>query len=187
MKDNRPSSSVSFWTRQHITNHRSPIPQCKLMEHLATTKASLSNILHFLFIRTCEHFHESQCGVAEGSNQQEAKPGQQRFLLRDSNTEKHRDNLECSQKICTYRSGEYLLQPLRCRERLGFAPTEAVFKFIQRLPHGIGVGDLGVVHKRDVPDTPALRGDGRSGWVSGDTSQGFPHKSLEGFWSGPAS
>lgn len=50
------------------------------------------------------------------------------------------------------------MQPVRCRQGLGLPTRQAIFKFIQRLPHRVGVGDLGIVHKRDVSDAPTLQG-----------------------------
>lgn len=61
----------------------------------------------------------------------------------------------------TYHSRKYFLEPLCCSQGLGLATHQTIFKLIQRLPHRVGVGDLGIVHKCDMSDAPALHGDGR--------------------------
>lgn len=47
----------------------------------------------------------------------------------------------------------------------GLASSETVFKLVERLPHGIGVRDLGIVYKCDVSHSPSLENKGNT----------FPH------------
>lgn len=76
------------------------------------------------------------------------------------------ENLRRSQTASTYHSGEYFLEPVCCSQGLGLTTHQAIFKFIQRLPHRVGIGDLGIVHKCDVSDAPTLHGNRRSWCVS---------------------
>lgn len=71
-----------------------------------------------------------------------------------------------SRAVLTHHTGEDLGQSLHGSQGLGLPSSETVLKLVERLADRVGVRDLSVVHKRDVPDSPTLEDERRFTFTS---------------------
>lgn len=66
-----------------------------------------------------------------------------------------------SRAALTHHTGEDLGQSLHGSQGLGLPSSQTVLELVERLADRVGVRDLGVVHERNVPDSPPLEDEKR--------------------------